>query len=321
MHMDTLSPLFPAPPSAALRFRSDDLDQVRAFMRSFYDGEHSRVAHRSAALGFDTVALRGSTLWVGWTRAAVEKTIRGAVNYHLLYPSVPAGSRYCFGRHQHATGTHTATFVAAGWEFSRRSPPGETLSLAVHAGPLSDEIAARQHASRGHPVLQSRALELDVGARARLADAVTSVAGSAAADGVPSPHDEARLLAVIADILLAGSAVQQAHALDASRLAAVEAWIDAHLEEPITVGRLCEVAGVGERALQKAFESHRGLSPMRFVVERRLASARRLLESADPHGNVTDIAMRLGFHLGRFARLYRDVFGEAPSQTLYRARR
>lgn len=319
--MDSSSPRFPAPPSTALRFRSDDLDQVQAFMRSFYDGEHSRVAHRNAALGFDTAALRGTTLWVGWTRAAVEKTIRGAVQYHLLYPSVPSGSRYGFGRRQCAAGAHTATFVAAGWEFSRRSPPGETLSVAMHAGRLNDEIAARQHPGRGHAVLQSCALELDDAARARLADAVTSVANSAAADGVPSQHDEARLLGVIADMLLAGSVVEHAPALDASRLAAVETWIDAHLEEPITVGRLCAVAGVGERALQKAFESRRGLSPMRFVVERRLASARRLLENADAHGTVTDVATRLGFHLGRFAGLYRDVFGEAPSQTLARARR
>jgi AraC-like DNA-binding protein len=120
---------------------------------------------------------------------------------------------------------------------------------------------------------------------------------------------------------LAGSAVEHAPANAASRLAAVEAWIDAHLEEPITLGRLCEIAGVRERALQKAFELRRGLSPMRFVVERRLAAARRLLESAGPGDGVTGVATRLGFHLGRFAGLYREVFGEAPSQTLARARR
>jgi transcriptional regulator GlxA family with amidase domain len=82
---------------------------------------------------------------------------------------------------------------------------------------------------------------------------------------VPSPHAEARLLGAMADVLLAGSAVENAPAIAASRLASVEAWIDAHLEEPITLGRLCEIAGVGERALQKAFESRRGMSPMRFA--------------------------------------------------------
>lgn len=319
--MNPLTSPLPAPPSTALRFRCDDLDEARAFMRSFYDGEHSRVAHRHAALGFDTAALRGTSLWVGWTRAAVEKTIRGAVRYHLLYPSVPPGSRYCFGRQQHLTGTRTATFVPAGWEFSRRSPPGETLSVAVQADRLSDEIAARQQTrGRSQAILQHRALELDDAVQARLIDAVSSVAGSAAADGVPSPHAEARLLGAMADVLLAGSAVESAPAIAAPRLAAIEAWVDAHLEEPITLGRLCEIAGVGERALQKAFESRRGMSPVRFVVERRLAAARRLLERADPDVTVTDVATRLGFHLGRFAGLYREVFGETPSQTLVRSR-
>lgn len=63
------------------------------------------------------------------------------------------------------------------------------------------------------------------------------------------------------------------------------------------------------------------LAARSFVVERRLVAARRLLESAGADGTVTDVAMCLGFHFGRFAGQYRDVFGEAPSQTLARARR
>jgi transcriptional regulator GlxA family with amidase domain len=35
------------------------------------------------------------------------------------------------------------------------------------------------------------------------------------------------------------------------------------LEEPIGLERLCSVAGAGERALQRAFESRRGAPPKR----------------------------------------------------------
>jgi AraC-like DNA-binding protein len=318
--MDQWFPRPPGAPATASRFRSDDLDEVRAFVRG-HDGEHSRIAHQHRPLGFEIAALRGPTVSIGWGRTAVEKTIRGEAQAHLLHLWAPAGSRYRFGREELVTGARSVTFVAGGWEFSRRSPAGETFVLALHGGRLVDEVAARRPTSRGEAVLRGRALGLDDAARARFFDAAATAVDSAAADGVPSPHAEARLVALLADVLLAGSAVEYAPALAASRLAAVEAWIDAHLEEPITIGRLCEVAGVGERALQKAFESRRGLSPMRFVVERRLAAARRLLESASPDDAVTDVAMRLGFHLGRFAGLYRDVFGEAPSQTLARARR
>jgi AraC-like DNA-binding protein len=61
---------------------------------------------------------------------------------------------------------------------------------------------------------------------------------------------------------------------------------------------------------------------MRFVIERRLAQARRQLTEPGARKDVTQVAVRLGFHhTGRFAALYRQAFGESPSQSLRRARR
>jgi AraC-like DNA-binding protein len=292
---------------------------VRAFVQSS-EGEHSRVAHRSGPVGFELVAMPGSTVSLFWASAAVEKTLRGAWRDPVLHLVIPEGTRYRIGRHEHRVGPLTAMFGPAQWEHTRRSPAGSTFGFMVHGGRLSAEIAARRPASRGDVMLQGRALALDDASRARFFDAASAIVDTAVG-GVPSPHAENGLVAALADVLLAGSAVEHASELTASRVAAVGAWIDAHLEEPITLGRLCEIAGVGERALQKAFEASRGVPPMRFVVERRLAQARRLLESAGPGDGVTDVAVRLGFHLGRFAGLYREAFGETPSQTLARARR
>lgn len=59
---------------------------------------------------------------------------------------------------------------------------------------------------------------------------------------------------------------------------------------------------------------------MRFVVERKLAEARRRLQAGGVGADVTHVALGLGFHhMGRFAKLYREAFGETPSQS--RARR
>jgi len=56
---------------------------------------------------------------------------------------------------------------------------------------------------------------------------------------------------------------------------------------------------------------------MRFVAERRLAAARGRLLRAGRRDDVTSVAVELGFgHVGRFAQLYRQAFGEAPSETL-----
>jgi transcriptional regulator GlxA family with amidase domain len=127
---------------------------------------------------------------------------------------------------------------------------------------------------------------------------------------------EAHLVAAVADLLLRETAIVRGQSITHRRLLDVEHWIDAHLAEPITIGRLCQVAGVGERCLQKGFEARRGMSPMRFVVERRLAMARRFLTQPGIGPDVTSVALGLGFgHVGRFSRLYREAFGERPSQS------
>jgi transcriptional regulator GlxA family with amidase domain len=106
------------------------------------------------------------------------------------------------------------------------------------------------------------------------------------------------------------------------RLRNLEDWIDAHVSEAITLGRLCEVAQAGERSLQLAFQARRGTSPMRFVCERRLAAVQRRLFRPGADDDVTAIATGLGFtHLGRFSSAYAAAFGESPSQTLARGRR
>ena len=124
------------------------------------------------------------------------------------------------------------------------------------------------------------------------------------------------------DMLLEQSAVVRTRQATRVRIADLEGWIEANLERPITAGQLCRVAGVSKRGLEKIFESRRGMSPMRFVTERRLAAAQRMLGLGAPGDDVTRVALGLGFnHAGRFSALYKQTYGELPSQTLKRALR
>lgn len=134
-------------------------------------------------------------------------------------------------------------------------------------------------------------------------------------------HGESRLLSGLAGALT-WFANGRITPVSIQRLNCLEDWIDAHVGEAITLGRLCEVVQVGERSLQLAFQARRGMSPMRFVSERRLAAAQRRLSSAAADEDVTAIATSLGFtHLGRFSSAYRAAFGESPSRALVRGRR
>jgi AraC-like DNA-binding protein len=132
---------------------------------------------------------------------------------------------------------------------------------------------------------------------------------------------ESRLIARMVDLVLRDAAARRPGELSLDRARNLEAWIDAHLGEPITMGSLCQVAGVGERCLQKSFLYRRGISPMRFVAERRLLAAHHWLADVAQTGTVTEAGLRFGFsHLGRFSVSYRQAIGESPSQTLAAAR-
>ena len=105
------------------------------------------------------------------------------------------------------------------------------------------------------------------------------------------------------------------------RLAALtraEAFIALYACDNIKIADICRAAGVSERTLQYAFVARFGIGPKEFLNAFRLISVRRELRMSDPRtAGVADIANAWGFwHMGQFARDYRERFGELPSQTL-----
>lgn len=94
-----------------------------------------------------------------------------------------------------------------------------------------------------------------------------------------------------------------------------------HVEESqvaTSAWEMAQAAGVSQKTLEVAFREVMDMTPGKYLVIRRLNAARRALVSADrAKASVTDVALEYGFtHLGRFAKNYRQLFGEAPSKTL-----
>lgn len=93
-------------------------------------------------------------------------------------------------------------------------------------------------------------------------------------------------------------------------------YIDANLAQPISVDDVARAAHLSTRALQDRFRKELGLSPMAFVRDRRLEAVHRELASGR-HESVGRVAAAHGVtHLGRFAAVYRQRFGESPSDTI-----
>ena len=94
-----------------------------------------------------------------------------------------------------------------------------------------------------------------------------------------------------------------------------------HLSEPLRTTELCELIGVTERTLRSCCAQFLGMSPIRYVLLRRLSRARVTLRDAEPdRANLLELVRGFGFaELGRFEAAYRAAFSEAPLTTLQRA--
>jgi AraC-like DNA-binding protein len=93
-----------------------------------------------------------------------------------------------------------------------------------------------------------------------------------------------------------------------------------HSGRPLRMPELCELIGVSDRTLRVCCSEFIGVSPLRYVLLRRLKEIRGVLGDADPNRvSVAEVARHFGFtELGRFAGSYRATFGETPSATLQR---
>ena len=88
--------------------------------------------------------------------------------------------------------------------------------------------------------------------------------------------------------------------------------------EPLFSNDLATAVGISQQSLQRVFLDWFGLPPARYLAVRRLHLARRRLRSGDS-ATVGEVASDLGFwELSRFARRYKQLFGELPSTTLRR---
>jgi AraC family ethanolamine operon transcriptional activator len=96
--------------------------------------------------------------------------------------------------------------------------------------------------------------------------------------------------------------------------------IRAHEGQPLCTSDLCRAAGVSERTLRNTFNEFFGVGPIRLLKMRQLREIRAALLAADPaHDTVAGIAGRFGvWDFSLFARNYKRLFGESPSQTLRR---
>jgi AraC family ethanolamine operon transcriptional activator len=143
-------------------------------------------------------------------------------------------------------------------------------------------------------------------------------------EGANRLESEWRELALVGDLLNAlcadgsleycGSAPARSRAI-ASALDIIEA----QRHDAITVCEICQQTEVSWRTMDRAFRERFGMGPKAYLKRRRLVGVRADLLSQLRDGRIVDIANRWDFwHMGQFARDYRALFDELPSETVAR---
>ncbi|UVJ41790.1 AraC family transcriptional regulator [Pseudomonas sp. LS1212] len=103
---------------------------------------------------------------------------------------------------------------------------------------------------------------------------------------------------------------------------AIADYIERNLKQDICIDELARQANVSLRSLYGVFERNARTTPKHYIRQKKLERVNACL--SDPScnvRNVTELAMDYGFlHLGRFSEIYRNQFGELPSDTLKRRR-
>jgi AraC-like DNA-binding protein len=131
---------------------------------------------------------------------------------------------------------------------------------------------------------------------------------------------EEQLIHVLIRCLAEGANIDARGRHHDSVIARFEEFLEANYDRPLYVAEICAGIGVPERTFRASCEEYLGMGPIRYLTLRRMHLVRRALLCADPpKSTVTRIVTDHGFwELGRFSVVYRELFGESPSETLHR---
>jgi AraC family transcriptional regulator, ethanolamine operon transcriptional activator len=195
------------------------------------------------------------------------------------------------------------------------SLPGSKMEELV--GLTIGEHAVRQLAQNVLPIPGDGGAET----RARLAQLIEAAERSLA--GLADPAATKRFQDEIVSLLLSllegatGGTRDLTHSTYSDIVRRSERLVQEQADRPLTVLDLCLHLRCSRRTLQTSFQRVANVTPVEYLRSIRLNAVRQLLRSTNAEELlIGDAAALWGFtHLSYFAREYRDLFGELPSQT------
>jgi AraC family ethanolamine operon transcriptional activator len=214
--------------------------------------------------------------------------------------------------------------------FELLTPNGfQIMGLVVPGRDLERHIHALNQSSFLPRAMQDHLLKIGAGQRLRLQRLVQQILQEAsrapAIVANPSTEESIRVavLDALADICSTHKATGRVPGRQVNHykiVREVRQYLLQNHDEAVTIVDLCQRFEISRRTLQYAFQHAMGMNPNAYLRAIRLNGVRRCLR--DPNSSVTSVqkaAAHWGFwHLSQFARDYRGLFGELPSERLKR---
>lgn len=307
----------PVMPACVERVATNDPDVVHRYYRDRRLPKITRVFHSADAAPYELHIVERGDVAVAWTTLRARETSWGRVPHTQVQMILEGRATYRIGRRPEMVGVPgDVVCLPVDLDFTLVREPGRYCNWMVPAREVASELARLRGEScgesRGTYVVPPVHLSASAAERHELEDLLDDFTRSFDLRGAPRSQPVA---AWVARALLRSAGIVRMSQESVARLDRLEAWLDAHLQDRITLLDLCAVAGCGPRALQKLIATRHGVSPLGYVRQRRLAMVRQKL-AEDPECQVTDVALDVGLnHLGRLGQAYQRLFGESPVQT------
>ncbi len=336
-------PPVPAPPETARRdpagaaplgshmlFRSSDLDEARERVAAVF------CPHRLDRIGGGEMDARqhhlpGERLSLNYIQYGAKTLIAPGEleRFYLVQIPLSGGAMIAHGAERYYSSPEAAAVLNPHLPTTMIWTEGtRQVLLQIDRRAMQDHLSAQIGAPAPRTLTFSGPLDLSRGAGAALKRLVLFLVAEADAGQAPIGAGlmgravEASLMSGLLDAHRHDHQAHLGRARAAPRprhLRLAEGYIDAHLDQPLTLDDIAAEAGISPRALQLAFRQHRGTTPLGFWRDQRLARAHQDLVAGS--GSVTEVALRWGFtHFGRFSEIYRSRYGLSPRDTLRAAR-
>lgn len=317
------------PLSAHRLFHSQDLDETRDRVAQVY------CPHRLETLGRETVNarhnhIRGERLSLNYMEYGAHTRIEPGElgRFYLLQIPLSGGAQIANGADRYASDPGAAAVLnphrptAMTWTGGTRQ-----LLVQIDRAALQKLLCDLLGAQMERPLKFNGPLDLRRGAGTALRQLVLHLVAEIDAGrsgfgraGLMNRQIESTLMTGLIEALdnnYSGFLGRPSGSAVPHKLRLAEEYIEARVDQPVTLEEIARAAGTSARSLQMAFRQFRGTTPLNFLRERRLEHVHRALMAAVPGDRVTDIASAWGFtHLGRFSQVYRERFGQSPSDTL-----